>query len=462
MGPVDIAERVRIAATRRAAFAERLGDGVAILRSNAVTLRNADVDHEFRQDSDFYYLTGFDEPDAVVVIAPAHPEHRFVLFVRPRDREREVWTGERAGVEGAREIYGADLAFPIDRLWEELPRCVMGARTLHYALGIEPAFDQKIVEMFARLRRERRLGKVAPTTLVDTGVILHEIRMRKTPEDLGFMREAARITAGAHVAAMRAARPGLREYDLAALIEYLFRRQGALRTGYATIVGAGANATVLHYVRNTAELCAGDLVLIDAGAEYEYFAADVSRTFPVSGRFTAPQRRLYEIVLAAQKAAIARVLPGRSFGDIHAAAVEVLVDGLLDLGFLGAPRAEILEKELYRPFFMHRTSHWLGMDVHDVGAYRIGEAWRTLEPGMTLTVEPGIYIAADNADVPAEYRGIGIRIEDDLVVAAGAPEVLTAGVPKDVDAIEAIVGSGGGFPEGPPDLLLRAGAGPDI
>jgi Xaa-Pro aminopeptidase len=410
---------------------------VAVFASAPELRRNGDTDHEYRQDSDFYYLTRLGEPESVAVIAPDHPEHKYVLFVRPRKREEEIWTGIRAGVEGAVKDYGADAAFEIGKLEEELPKYLQGHARLYYRLGHHEAFDHRIVAMINRIKQMIRTGVEAPATIIDPSTILHELRLRKTEEDLRDLREATRISAEAHVAAMKAVHPGMYEYELEAVIEYVFRKNGAYAPGYPSIVGSGFNTTILHYNTNTKRIADGELVLVDAGAEYNFFSGDITRTYPANGRFTRPQQAVYEAVLQAQKAVIELVKPGVSFMALHERAVEVITDGLLALGLLAGDRREIIEKGEYKKFFMHRTGHWLGIDVHDVGRYRVGEDWRRLEPGMVFTVEPGIYIAEGTEGVSEEFYNIGVRIEDDVLVTEHGSEVLTALAPKEVREVEA-------------------------
>lgn len=423
-------------AARRAAFLERIGPGVAVLPAAPVFVRNNDVEHAYRQDSDFYYLTGFDEPESVLVLTNQHPEHRVVLFVRPRNPEREVWDGARAGVEGAVRDFGADAAFPMDELHEHLPDYLGDAGRVHYRVGRGHPFDGELFHALDLVRGRARQGVQAPAEIVDPGVVLHAMRLVKSEDELAAMRAAAAVTAEAHVAGMRAARPGRHEYEVQAAIEAAFRRGGAERSAYDSIVGSGPNATVLHYRANRRLMEEGDLLLVDAGCELDYYASDVTRTFPVSGRFTEPQRVLYELVLAAQEASIAACVPGKTLEDVHAASVDVLARGMLELGLIEGTLEEVLEEQRYKPYYMHRTSHWLGMDVHDVGGYFADGSPLALAPGMVLTVEPGIYVAED-ADVDPKWRGIGIRIEDDVVVTAGAPENLTEAIPKTVADVEA-------------------------
>lgn len=409
----------------------------AIFPAAPESIRSNDVEYRYRQHSDFHYLTGFAEPGSVCLLRPGH-EEEFVLFVRPRDQERETWTGRRTGVEGAVSEHGASAAYPIDQLDAKMPGFLAERNELYYAVERDAVFTDRVLHWLQQAQVNRARSGIGPSGLLDPRPIVHEMRMFKSDSELACMRQAVAISASAHAAAMRSARAGQYEYEIEALIEYEFRRGGASGPAYPSIVAAGGNATVLHYIQNDRALRAGELLLIDAGAEYECYCADVTRTFPVSARFEGRGRALYEIVLAAQLAAIAMIRPGVRFDDVHQAALHVLVDGLLRLGLLSGDAATILEKEEFKPFFMHRTSHWLGIDVHDVGLYKIDGQSRPLEPGMVLTVEPGLYIGAHLASVPAEWHGVGIRIEDDVLVTAAGHDVLTAAIPKRIDDIEAI------------------------
>ena len=412
-------------------------DSVAIFASAHEVRRNQDTDFEFRQDTDFYYLTRLNEPDCVAVLAPNHPEHKYVLFVRPRKREEEIWTGLRAGVEGAVRDFGADAAYDIAELDRVLPKYLQNVHTLYYRFGQRAEFDQKVFGTIKHIRERVRGGVYAPTTIIDPVTIVHEMRLRKNEEDLSSLRRAAAISAEGHVAAMKHCKPGMYEYELEAIIEYVFRKRGATGVGYPSIVGAGFNSTILHYNTNNEQIKDGDVVLIDAGAEYNLFSGDITRTFPANGKFTRAQRAVYEAVLRANKEVIALVKPGESFMKLHEKAVDVLAEELLQLGLLSGSKQEVIAQESYRKFFMHRTGHWLGMDVHDVGRYKVEDGWRTLEPGMVFTVEPGLYIAEGTPGVPAEFYNIGIRVEDDVVVTESGCEVLTTGVPKEANEIEA-------------------------
>lgn len=418
---------------------KRISGGAAIFPAAPTAIRNNDVEHEYRQDTDFYYLTGFEEPNAVAVLVPEHPEHRFTLFVQPKDREREVWTGWRAGEEGAKRDYGADAAFTIDKLDEELPKLVGKADRLYYRFGSDPTFDERLVGWIRHFQRERQRNGVGPTSVIDPAELLHEMRLIKTSDDLEMLRRAVAISCDGHMAALRALRPGMHEYEIEAVLRYVFRKNGSPRHGYAPIVAAGANATVLHYVNNNQRIKDGDLLLIDAGAEFGYFTGDVTRTFPANGNFTEAQAEVYQIVLDAQVEAINAVRPGATFIEPHDRAVRVLVAGLLKLGLLEGEADKIIEEGAYKKFYMHRTSHWLGMDVHDAGPYKVADEWRRLEPGMVLTIEPGLYIAEDLEGIPPRYGGIGVRIEDDVLVTEDGNEVLSARVPKTVEEIEGMM-----------------------
>ena len=424
---------------RRDKFMRRIAGGVAIFPGAPTAIRNSDVEHEYRQDSDFYYLTGFEEPNAVAVLVPDHPEHRFVLFVQPREREREVWTGWRAGEEGAKSDFGADAAFTIDKLDEELPKLIGKADRIYYRFGGDPRFDDRVVGLMRYFQRERQRNGIGPAAVVDPADLLHELRLIKKGVDLELLRRAVDISCEAHLEAMRAVRPGMFEYEVEAVLRYVSRKNGSPRQGYAPIVASGANATVLHYTTNACRIEDGKLMLIDAGAEFGYFTGDVTRTFPANGRFTDAQKEIYQLVLDAQTEAIGLVRPGASFAEPHDRVVRVLTEGMIRLGLLEGEVEKLIEEGAYKKFYMHRTSHWLGMDVHDTGPYKVGDEWRRLEPGMVLTIEPGIYVAEDVEDANPRYLGIGVRIEDDVLVTDGAPEVLSARVPKTIEDIERIM-----------------------
>lgn len=402
-------------------------------------IRNSDVEHEYRQDTDFYYLTGFEEPNAVAVLAPDHPEHRFVLFVQPKDREREVWTGWRAGEEGARRDYGADAAFTIDKLDQELPKLAEKADRIYYRFGSDPTFDERLVGFMRGFQRQRQREGTGPSSVIDPAEILHEMRLIKSPDELQTLRRAIDISCDGHLAAMAAIKPGAYEYEIEAILRYVFRKSGSPRSGYAAIVASGHNATVLHYTINDRRIENDELVLIDAGAEFGYYTGDVTRTMPAGGKFTEDQAILYQLVLDAQLEAISAIRPGATFLEPHQAAVRVLTEGLVRLGLLEGKVEKLIDENALKKFYMHRTSHWLGMDVHDAGPYKVADEWRRLEPGMVMTVEPGLYIADDDQNVASRYRGIGIRIEDDVLVTDDGNEVLSARVPKSVQEIESLM-----------------------
>ena len=425
-------------AARRERYLKEMGRGVAVLPSAPTFIRNNDVEHEYRQDSDFYYLTGFDEPESVLVLSTEHASHRSVVFVRKRDKDREIWDGPRAGVEGAKDLLGVDASFAIDELEQHLPEYLSDVRRLHYRLGVHPSFDPIVFRAIEAVRRKVRTGVTAPSEIIDLSRDLHEMRLRKSDAELATMARAAEISREAHARAMAAARPGAFEYEVEAEILRAYRAHGAERPAYGSIVGSGPNATILHYRRNDRRLQDGDLLLIDAGAEYGYYASDVTRTFPVGGRFSRPQREIYELVLESQLAAIAAVRPGVPYTDAHDVAVKVLTAGLVRLGLIAGPVDEAIEQARYKPYYMHRTSHWLGMDVHDVGDYFGDKKPRLLEPGMVLTIEPGLYIGVE-ADCDPAFRGIGVRIEDDIAVTATGYRNLTEDIPKAAAHLERIL-----------------------
>ncbi len=423
---------------RRQEIMRRMGSGVAVLASAPIAVHSNDVEYRYRPDSDFLYLTGFREPDAVAVLSPEGPEP-FVLFVRPRDPERELWNGPRAGVEGAKEQHGADAAFPIDRLNAELPRLLRAADKVYLGYGRDHERSERLLAAVRAAQAERPRTGAGPLALLDPSALLHEMRLRKSPEEIAVMREAARVSCIAHRAAMQSARPEQWEYEIEAVVDSTFRRHGAAGPAYPTIAASGPNATVLHYHANDRRMTADDLLLLDAGAELDCYSADITRTFPIGPRFSPAQRDAYAIVLAAQEAAIAAVRPGVPYDEPHRIAVRVLCEGMIALELLHGAVDDLIEREEYRRFYMHRTSHWLGMDVHDVGAYRLDPARvRPLEPGMVLTVEPGLYIAPNAKDAPERFRGIGIRFEDDVLVTETGHEVLSAAAPKDIATIEAL------------------------
>lgn len=434
-----------IYAARRAAVMAALGPrAVAIVAALPERLRNGDARYGFRQHSDLYYLTGFAEPECVLVLRPGADTERVVMFVRPRDPELEVWDGRRAGIEGACARHGADAAYPIAELDQRLWQLAANVDELHYSLGLDDAMDLRIAGVIARLRRSEKKGHRPPRALVDPRASLHELRLHKRPEEVRLLATAAEITCEAHVAAMRLGRPGVREHELEAVIDYTFRKRGGNGPGYNTIVGSGENATILHYVDNDRELRDGDLVLVDAGCEYDNYTADVTRTFPASGTFTGAGREVYELVLDTQRSAIAMCAPGVTLDQIHDHCVRRLTDGMIRLGLLSGSVDDRIADASFKRFYMHGTSHWLGMDVHDVGAYTRGGVARPLAPGMVITVEPGLYIAADAPGVPDALRGIGVRIEDDVLITDLAHEVLTAACPTSIPDVEAACREGAG------------------
>jgi Xaa-Pro aminopeptidase len=428
-------------AERRQRVRDAMGPGaVAIFRGAQLVTRSRDTEFPFRQDSDFWYLTGFDHPGATAVLrtdgGPA-----YTLFVEPRDRAIETWTGFRPGVEGAVQDFGADEAHPNTDLPEKIPNLIRGAQRIYHALGRDTALDARLVAALEQMRLRSRANADPADAIVDVRSITHAMRMFKDPSELDLMRRAAEISREGHAAAARLAWPGAFEYELQAALEYTFRRRGARGPAYTTIVGGGANATVLHYVRNDQKLREDELVLIDAGCELEGYASDVTRTYPIGGRFTGPARAIYEIVLAAQQAGLDKCRPGETLPAVHDAALSTLVEGMVELGILAGNPAELIAREAYKPYYMHSTSHWLGLDVHDAGSYRQDGAPRRLAPGIVFTVEPGLYIPSD-ADVDARFRGIGVRIEDDVAITADGHENLTAAIPKDPEELEALVSEG--------------------
>ena len=413
-------------------------NSVAIIPSAREATRSNDTHYRFRQDSDFFYLTGFEEPDAIAVIKPSQSP-QYTLFVRPRDPEREIWDGRRAGVEGARQDFGADESFPIAEFDEKLNDILDGAERLYYRLGVNSDLDDTIIRQIARMRAINRKPIHPPQTIIDPGKIVHELRVLKSPEEIEIMQRAADIAAEAHVEAMKAVRPGMNEYEVEALIERVFRERGAAAPAYTSIVGAGPNATVLHYISNDGQLRDGDLLLVDAGAEYKGYASDITRTYPINGRFTKPQREIYELVLKAQKACVEMVRPGVTHDQLKQHSIEVLTEGMVELGLLKGDPEELIKEKKHEQFYMHGLGHMLGIDFHDVGRYYYGKDSRALEPGVVMTVEPGIYVSVDTKDIPEQYLGIGVRIEDDVLCTQNGPRVLTTKVPKEISEIESLM-----------------------
>ena len=431
--------RQEFARRRRELMDNMEENSIAILPAAPERRRNRDIDHIYRQDSDFWYLSGFPEPEAVMALIPGREHGEFVVFCRERNREMETWHGYRSGPEGAVSDYGADDAFPISDIDEILPGLIEGRDRVYYDMGRDTEFDRQVMSWVNSIRAKVRSGAHPPGEFLALTHLLHDQRLFKTAAELKVMRRAGEIAAAGHVRAMLAVKPGMYEYQLEAEYLHEFMRHGARAPAYPTIVGGGRNGCILHYINNDQKLKDGDLVLVDAGAEYECYASDITRTFPVNGKFSAEQQAVYEVVLASQLAAIDQVRPGRHWNDPHEAAVKVLTQGMKDLGLLKGEVNELIEQEAYRRFYMHRTGHWLGLDVHDVGDYKVHDEWRVLEPGMVMTVEPGIYIAPDDDTVAAKWRGIGIRIEDDVAVTRKGHEIFTNDVPKSVADIEKLM-----------------------
>lgn len=428
---------------RREQLMANLGHGTALFHSAPMAVMHNDVEYKFRQDSDFFYLTGFDESDAVAVLAPHHEEHRFILFVQPKDWEKEVWSGYRVGVEAAQTLYGADAVYPIAELDEKLPQYLEKADRIYYHLGRDRDFNQTVLKQWQRLLATYSKRGTGPVALEDPSFILHPMRRVKSPTELELMRKAIAISVKAHNQAREMTQPGLYEYEIQAEMENIFRREGGSGPAYPSIVASGPNSCILHYIENNRQMQDGDLLLIDAGCSYDYYNADITRTFPVSGQFTPEQKVLYELVLEAQLQAIAQVKPGNPYNHFHDTATRVLVEGLVELGLLQGDIDEIIQEKKYKPFYMHGTGHWLGLDVHDAGIYKAdAENWLPFEPGNVVTVEPGIYIGPETQPVEGQpeiddrWRGIGIRIEDNVLVTPEGNEILTAGVPKTVAEME--------------------------
>ena len=422
-----------------AEFMKRMDQkSVAIIPAAREATRSNDTQYRYRQDSDFFYLTGFEEPESIAVIAPAH-EKKYTLFVRPRDPEQEVWIGKRAGVEGAVSEFGADEAFPVAEFDEKLFEILDGAKVLYYRLGVHEDIDQTIIKKIAGTRILNRKPIDMPQTIIDPATVVHEMRVIKSPEEINLMQRAADIAAEAHVEAMKAVRPGMKEYEVEALIEQIFRRHGAIGPSYTSIIGGGANATVLHYISNKDQLRDGELVLIDAGAEYKGYASDITRTFPINGKYSKAQREIYDLVLETQMSCVEMVRPGTTHDELKSHSIEMLTEGMVRLGLLKGKPDELIKEEKYKQFYMHGLGHMLGIDVHDVGRYYFDKQSRALEPGVVMTVEPGIYISPDTKDIPAQYLGIGVRIEDDVLCTNNGPRVLTNKVPKQPEEIEALM-----------------------
>lgn len=428
---------------RRARLMEQMETGsIAIIPSATEIIRNNDVHFGFRQNSDFQYLTGFDEPDALAVLMPGREPAEYVLFVRDKDKNREIWDGYRAGPDGAVNDFAADDAFPIDDVDDILPGLMEGRTRVYAHMGVDASFDHQLMTWLNQIRSKVRQGAVPPDDFSDISHLLHDMRLIKSKQEVAIMADAAQLSATAHTRAMKSCKPGMWEYQLQAEIEHQCMMGGSPRPAYPAIVGGGANGCILHYVENNRKLLDGDLVLIDAGCELQCYASDITRTFPVNGRFTDAQRTIYDLVLKSQYAAIDAIKPGTHWLKPHEVVVRVLTEGLVELGLLSGDVDQLIEDEAFKDYFMHKTGHWLGLDVHDVGDYKVGGEWRVLEPGMTLTVEPGIYISPDNTRVDEKWRGIGVRIEDDVVVTKDGCDVLTKDVIKTPEDIEALMSGG--------------------
>ena len=430
-------------ARRRKRLMQMMGkSSVAILPAAPIRMRNRDAEHTYRQDSDFHYLTGFPEPEAVAVLIPKRKHAEYILFCRERDPEMETWHGRRAGLDGAMEEYGADDAFPITDIDDILPGLLENCERVFYAMGCNTGFDNQVNGWVNQLRDKARAGVHTPGEFVALDHLLHDMRLYKSRAEITAMRKAAKISAQAHIRAMQITKPGMMEYEIEAEFQHHYKQHGC-EHAYTSIVGGGENGCILHYTENSAQLRDGDLLLIDAGAENDLYAADITRTFPVNGLFSPEQKALYQIVLDAQLAAIDKVKPGNHWNEPHEAAVNVITKGLIKLGLLKGNLRTLIKEQAYRTFYMHRTGHWLGMDVHDVGDYKVGDTWRELEPGMVLTVEPGLYIApgtkVGKRTVAKKWQGIGIRIEDDVLVTKDGCDILSKDAPKTINDIEALM-----------------------
>jgi Xaa-Pro aminopeptidase len=422
-------------------------NSVAIIPAAREAVRSHDTHYRYRQNSDFFYLTGFEEPEAIAVIAPGR-DKKFTMFVRPRDLDAEIWNGYRSGVEGAVKDYNADEAFPISEFDEKLQEIMDGPDVLYYAFGHTSAeMDQKIIRQITSMRETNRKPLEPPRTIVDPSTILHEMRVIKSEAEIEIMQTAADIAADAHVEAMKSVRPGMKEYEVEAMLEAYFRKHGASGSSYTSIIGSGGNATVLHYISNQDELKDGDLLLVDAGAEYQGYASDITRTFPINGKFTQAQRDIYDLVLKTQKSCVDMVRPGVRLEDLKTHSIELLTEGMVELGLLKGDPKKLIEEKKYMQFYMHNLGHYLGIDVHDAGRYYFNGESRPAEVGMVMTIEPGLYISPDtsripddfNKDIPEKYLGIGVRIEDDVLVTENGSRVLTHRVPKDAEEIEALM-----------------------
>ncbi|MBL1142004.1 MAG: M24 family metallopeptidase [Proteobacteria bacterium] len=414
-------------------------DSIAIIPTSSVYIRNRDVEFPFRPDSDFFYLTAYPEPEAVAVLIPDRADGEYILFCRDSDEEMETWHGRRAGLNGALEIYGADDAFPIEDMDDIVPGLIEGHDRIFYNMGHDQNFDHRVLGWVNQIRDKVRTGVVAPDEFISLNHFLHDMRLYKSRHEIKLMRQAAKISAGAHKRVMTYCKPGLHEYQLEAELVHEFMMHGAYAAAYPSIVGSGANGCILHYTENRDQIDEDDLLLIDAGSEYHGYASDITRTFPANGKFSTAQRQAYELVLKAQLAAIEQVQPGNHWNDPHDTAVRVLTEGMVELGILKGDIDELIKDQVYTKYFMHRTGHWIGMDVHDVGDYKVDNEWRMLEPGMVLTIEPGLYMPAGTKGLPKKWWNIGIRIEDDVLVTKNGYDVLSKDAPKTIDEIEALM-----------------------
>jgi len=425
---------------RRKRLMDMIGsDSIAILPTASVTVRNRDVEFPFRPDSDFFYLTGYPEPEAVLVLIPDRKEGESILFCRESDEKMEAWHGRRSGLDGAISIYSVDDAFPIEDMDDILPGLIEGHERIFYNMGINQNFDQRVLGWVNQIRDKVRVGAIAPDEFISLNHFLHEMRLYKSRYEVKLMRQAAKISAKAHKRAMRNCRPGMYEYQLEGELISEFIQNGARFTAYPPIVGSGQNACILHYTNNSDKILDGDLLLIDSGAEYQCYASDITRTFPVNGKFSNAQRDIYNLVLSAQAAALNEIKPGKHWNDPHDAAVKVLTEGMVSLGILEGDPEELIKNKDYAKYYMHRTGHWLGMDVHDVGDYKLDGEWRMLEAGMVMTVEPGLYLPANSKDLPEHFQNIGVRIEDDVLVTKDGYDILSKDAPKTIDEIEELM-----------------------
>tara|TARA_B110000459_G_scaffold40444_1_gene43730 strand:- start:958 stop:2262 length:1305 start_codon:yes stop_codon:yes gene_type:complete len=425
---------------RRDLLADKvLEDSAIIVSAASVKSRISDTEYSYRQDSNFYYLSGYEEPESLILIRPNQDKERFIIFCRDRDPLREQWDGFRTGQEGVIQDYGADAAYSINSIDEIMPKLLEGAKNIYFSMSAPCGVDAKISSWVEDIRKNTRSGAEPPQNLLSLDSILHEMRLIKESDEMDLMKQAANITTEAHIRAMQSVRPGMYEYQLEAEYLYAFNKNGARSPAYNSIVGGGNNSCILHYVENNAELKDGDLVLVDAGCEYQYYASDVTRTFPVNGKFSPEQREIYSIVLEAHKQSMEQAKPGNKWNLMHEKSVEVIVEGLLSIGLLQGSRDEIIDKGEYTKFYMHRIGHWLGMDVHDVGSYKQDGDWRPLEEGMVMTVEPGIYILDSMEGVDDKWKGIGVRIEDDIAITESGFEILTPDVPRTIEEVEQTV-----------------------